>query len=222
MEKAAIANPPKPGFGGIFSNTLALSLLASLLLFLLAFAYISLGQKPSVSIYYSEGPLKKNSALGLRAGNVLLYNLTAASGLRGSVRYDISSYPGCPISITENLAASYCIGGKGELLGGKNGMQPNSTLGFFAPWMLAIGPGWRWEANVTTDYSGMVSTATDMLFEDIGGEEALGRDARKIRILVRENGRNDTIYYWVDSGKRVLVKALMPDGSSVELAEYSE
>jgi hypothetical protein len=212
-----LAQPKK----SLLSNPYLQIFLASVLLYLAIFIYMYASTPPlSLSFSYSEEPLSKNSQVGLAPGDVLTYS---ASGLNLSaeLRYEISTEPGCPIAIIENSQGAYCIDHSGTVLGAKDGAKPNGTLGFFGTWMLAIGPGWKWGENITTMVSNMSAQSSQVRFEDMGAERALGRECRKIRISITEAGATTNLYYWVDSEKRFLVRAISPDGSKIELSNYT-
>jgi len=199
---------------------------AVIAIFILAITYFTFFTKSSTGAYFSEGPLHKISALKILGGENYTYEIKGSGGQQ-QIAYSVSNGNGCTsvgYSLGDAGAFSQCFRSDGTLVMSQNGMATiaampfgsaiaNSGLGlpnmFFAPWMLALAPGWSWQSNATytNTVSGFVQTSQVIARETtqlrlVSEEKRLGRDSYKVIKATNSSVfGNVLVTYWIDREK---------------------
>jgi hypothetical protein len=210
---------PKPGDGGagfsIFGfrldKTTAYVMGAAIALYFLWLGWVVLTTKPPEFTDYSvEEPLARNANFSLLPGEKYTYATVINNSEAMALAYDIAQGNGCTIIRSGN--ASVCVLADGT----EAGSARNSSLGYedkafslFKPWMLAVGDGWQWSANVTVEIKEVGYSDTLRVRMKTGAKGTwLGREAYRVDTTIYdENEKVEmNVTDWVDAEKRVLLE----------------
>lgn len=157
-------------------------------------------------IVFVGEPLEKNTRLQLRPGEVYSYTY-AMNGTSTDISFGIFEGRGCTgIRMLETGNASgICVDEQGLEKNGSDSAYSDPSIVMFKPWMLALEDGWTWNNSMYISYDGGEEFVSETRYRVIRMENFSGRDSFLIEI---KSGEGIAEYDWVDSEKRILLKAI--------------
>jgi hypothetical protein len=211
--KGAAAGLP---VAGLSSTRVAIATVAILIVIMALSAVMFKPRFENPEVLLVEEPLAKNAAFQLKPGESYVYG-TAGNGTPVAVSYEILAGRNCTTIAFMNSKppSTSCIRADGTDARGYNSQLENADVFMYAPWMLALREGWRWNVSMYISYNGSASYVASKDYRVLRAENYRGRMA----FVVMENITGSPPQYeWVDAEKRILLR-LQGEGYAIELVE---
>lgn len=212
---------PRPAAGAgplahLSSTQVAIATLAVLVVIMVlsALFFRPLFENPEMVLV--EEPLAKDAAFQLKPGERYTYGM-GGNGTRVAVGFQVLAGRNCTVIAFMNSQppSTSCVRADGMDAGGYNSQLGNQDIFMYAPWMLSLREGWRWNVSMYLSYNGTLAYIASKDYRVVRVEDYRGRRA----FVVAENITGSAPQYdWVDAEKRILLR-LQGEGYAIELVE---
>lgn len=201
------AQEPAGGTGPLAhlsSTQVAIATIAVLIVIMAASALLFKPRFENPQAVLVEEPLAKDAAFQLKPGEHYTYGM-AGNGTPVAVSYQVLAGRNCTMIAFMNAhpPSTACVRADGTDARGYNSQLENADIFMYAPWMLALREGWRWNVSMYLSYNGTLAYVASKDYRVVRVEDYRGRRA----FVVAENiTGSQPQYEWIDAEKRVLLR----------------
>jgi hypothetical protein len=194
------------------SRNIALITIA-IMLAVMAFSAINIWPKIKQEKLFTmkEAALEKIVSLQIEKGETYAYLFTSGNEST-TLHYAMVQKSGCVEIVVSEIKnnGTACLKKDGTDASGSNLTLRDSFAYLFKPWMLAVKPGWTWNAGIYTNITSEAKIG-GFSFYEAGETVYKGREAFIVK--QKEDGSKAGIILIIDKEKRILLKEEGPDYS---------